>query len=263
MAFITSLLSLFDFSGSGHISRDNWRRGTKSLHLGSMGDDDQLWGILLQAYDPDSTGVVHLSELQGLVSIDPRMHLLLNAMVSTMSALTQQVERQEKKIAHDAEMAQSRALIRVRRRVLEPVVRAWAEAVQRERKAKHKATRHAHALMYGRAWRQLTDLCEERWRVARYARRLSRGAVARAWRAWCERTDEARTMAKFGRRMMNSGLARLWVRWMDQAEERRRMQAFSRRMWQSGVGAPRRGSNHRVLPVICPKRITEITAFDP
>ena len=116
------MLSLFDFSRSGFITRDDWRRGAKTLNLGAMGEDEQLWTVLLQQYDPNKTGVIEMTQLEDLVAIDPRMQMLLNAMVTTISGLSQTVDKQERQKQRDAERQKQRVLLNVRRRALEPVV---------------------------------------------------------------------------------------------------------------------------------------------
>ena len=128
--FCLSLLSLFDFGQSGHVaaasnahpphllttrlgccaqvSREDWRKGTKTLHLATLGEDDKLWELLLEQYDPFKSGVIDLAQLQDLLSMDPRMSLLLNAMLQTITALNSTVEAAERKKQKEAEARKKR-----------------------------------------------------------------------------------------------------------------------------------------------------------
>ena len=45
ISLCVSLLSLYDFDGDGLISQEDWRRGTRSMNLAVMGDDDDLWEV--------------------------------------------------------------------------------------------------------------------------------------------------------------------------------------------------------------------------
>ena len=43
-----TFLSCFDFGQRGFVDQDDWRRGTRMLLLGTMGEDEDLWARLLQ-----------------------------------------------------------------------------------------------------------------------------------------------------------------------------------------------------------------------
>lgn len=247
IASIVSLLALFDFSRTGTVSREEWQKGTKILMLAEMGEDDKLWDLLLRLYDTDGTGEIDLSQLQDLVSVDPRMSLLLNAMVSTISSLNEKTQDMERKATMELESKKKRVLLNVRRRFLLPVLSAWAEYTRGAVRQRRLVDRMRAKLMYSRAYSVLRAQYEEALVMRRFAKRFANREAARLWRRWAEHVDEQHKMRKFGRRMAQSGVARALNHWVEQVEERRRLQSFMQRALQGGVArafdrAPRAAS---------------------
>lgn len=68
---------MLDFQGNRHITRDDWRRGTRAMALHAMGDDDELWDTLLEKFGHPTQGTIDIRSIQDLVPIDPRVSLLM------------------------------------------------------------------------------------------------------------------------------------------------------------------------------------------
>ena len=235
ISFCVSLISLFDFAGAGVVTRDDWRRGTRSLKMAAMGEDDTLWDVLLNQFDPERSGVIRLEMVQDLVAIDPRMGMLLNAMVQTITSLHTEVEAAGKKAAHDVEVKRRRVIMNVTRRTIEPVLHAWAEETRTSRRQRHLANRLKSRLMHSKAFGALRELADEQRQMRAVTRRFVNGGVARAWRCWCENGDEQRRMQRFGRRMLNAGVARAFSQWLEVREEMLRLRRFGRRLLNGAV----------------------------
>ena len=70
LSLCVTLLSLFDFSAQGCVTRDDWTRGLSTLLLGGLSEDEGLWQRLLEMYDAQKTGTVQLEKVRDVL----RMH---------------------------------------------------------------------------------------------------------------------------------------------------------------------------------------------
>ena len=73
MTTCVSLLSLFDFDGDRLVSQADWRRGTRTLGLLDMSEDEGLWRVLLEKFDTGQ-GTIPLDKIEmrtGLAVSEP------------------------------------------------------------------------------------------------------------------------------------------------------------------------------------------------
>ena len=85
LSLCATLLSLFDFTASGSVSRLDWERGLSTLLLGGLMDDHDLWARLLEMYDPQGKGAVQLERVRDVLPIDPRISVLLQQLVHSVA----------------------------------------------------------------------------------------------------------------------------------------------------------------------------------
>ena len=71
LSLCATLLSLFDFSAHGEVTRLDWERGLGTLLLGGYAEDQNLWAKLLELYDPHKKGAVQLAYVRDILPIDP------------------------------------------------------------------------------------------------------------------------------------------------------------------------------------------------
>ena len=98
LSLCVSLLSLFDFRGDKRVTRQDWIRGTRALTLHAMGEDDELWKVLLAKFDTAKMGAVDLNRIEDLVPIDPRISLLMKAMFNSVTTLSDGMLRAQGKM---------------------------------------------------------------------------------------------------------------------------------------------------------------------
>ena len=122
-----SLLVMFDFQQQGYVTRDDWRKGTAMMMLEDMGEDDLLWETLLKKYDPGRTGDIPMAVIQDLVPVDPRMLVMFRSMVVAVSGLSDKLIATQRKVEAEAKLKTNRAILNMRRKILEPVrpTREW------------------------------------------------------------------------------------------------------------------------------------------
>ena len=142
LSLCATLLSLFDFSAQGHVTRIDWERGLSTLLLGGLSDDEKLWQKLLEMYDPDSKGAVQLKSVRDLLPIDPRISVLLQQLVHSVAGCREFVSNQTKKQTRDVEMRSKRAVINMRKRLMQPFFAGWLDVIRGEKKLKLKAARY-------------------------------------------------------------------------------------------------------------------------
>jgi hypothetical protein len=118
-----SLLVMFDFQQQGYVTRDDWRKGTAMMMLEDMGEDDLLWETLLKKYDPGRTGDVPMAVIQDLVPVDPRMLVMFRSMVVAVSGLSDKLIATQRKLEAQSNLKTQRAILNIRRKILEPVRR--------------------------------------------------------------------------------------------------------------------------------------------
>lgn len=142
-----SLCSLFDFDKSGKVSIEDWQRGMACLMLEDLGNDPKMWSKMTDMHGINDHGKksVDVNRLSDIVPIDPRVAVLLNAVVKGLVGMRDFVERSFRKETKEAELKQSRALLNIRRRILFPVLDAWRKYTKDNKKLKLFSARQASA----------------------------------------------------------------------------------------------------------------------
>ena len=211
-----SLCSLFDFDKSGMVTQEDWVRGMQCLMLDDLGNDQKMWAKMTEMHGVRDGGkaMVDVNRLADIVPIDPRVAVLLNAVVKGLVGMRDFVERSFRKETKEAEVKQSRALINIRRRILQPVLHAWKAYVKQNKNLLRKSA--GQGLFYKqhkafRQWKNARELCiEEKLEARRQARQNKKLAAAagrfmnaktsNAWNSWKAMYVERRKMLKiFGK----------------------------------------------------------------
>ena len=211
-----SLCSLFDFDKSGMVTQEDWVRGMQCLMLDDLGNDQKMWAKMTEMHGVRDGGkaMVDVNRLADIVPIDPRVAVLLNAVVKGLVGMRDFVERSFRKETKEAEVKQSRALINIRRRILQPVLHAWKAYVKQNKNLLRKSA--GQGLFYKqhkafRQWKNARELCiEEKLEARRQARQNKKLAAAAgrymnaktsiAWNSWKAMYVERRKMLKiFGK----------------------------------------------------------------
>jgi hypothetical protein len=211
-----SLCSLFDFDKSGMVTQEDWIRGMQCLMLDDLGNDPKMWAKMTEMHGVRDGGkaMVDVNRLADIVPIDPRVAVLLNAVVKGLVGMRDFVERSFRKETKEAEVKQSRALINIRRRIMHPVLHAWKTYVTQNKNLLRKSA--GQGLFYKqhkafRQWKYARELCiEERLEARRQARQNKKLAAAAgrfmnakmsiAWNSWKAMYVERRKMLKiFGK----------------------------------------------------------------
>jgi hypothetical protein len=204
LSLCATLLSLFDFNALGEVSKADWERGTTTLLLGELGKDDVLWTRLLGLYDPSGKGAIQLDRVRDILPIDPRISVLLQQLVHAVAGCREFMAAEKKKQTQQQEVRANRAVIDMRKRLMQPVFSGWCDAVRKDRKARIRAARFMRSQAIGRAWRSWRGLADAS--AAKHAR-----------------------MGALMRRMVHRGVTRALMRWVAWWEERRGQQAALRR----------------------------------
>ena len=211
-----SLCSLFDFDKSGMVTQEDWIRGMQCLMLDDLGNDPKMWAKMTEMHGVRDGGkaMVDVNRLADIVPIDPRVAVLLNAVVKGLVGMRDFVERSFRKETKEAEVKQSRALINIRRRILHPVLHAWKTYVTQNKNLLRKSA--GQGLFYKqhkafRQWKYARELCiEEKLEARRQARQNKKLAAAAgrfmnakmsiAWNSWKAMYVERRKLLKiFGK----------------------------------------------------------------
>ena len=218
---------------AGFVDREDWRRGAKMMLLADMGEDDALWAKLLQKYGSAGDGVVYLDRLADYVPLDPRLALMMKAMVASVAGVTEKLERAQRRHESQSQTRANRVILNMRRAILAPVYAAWAELVQKRQRLGRKALRAAMNSGLSKGWNQwcgvARDAAAAKAKMAKVARRLKNRDLSRAWNHWAGWRAEVQRLRAFARRLANQGLSRGINRWEEAHEERRARARAARR----------------------------------
>ena len=118
----------------------------------------------------DVEGAVDVVRLADFVPMDPRLNLMMRAMVASVAGVTEKLERAQQRAQDQGASRANRVILTMRRAILEPVLFAWAELVRNRLRLGRKALRAALHAELGRGWRQWLD-----WWSAASASRQSGG----------------------------------------------------------------------------------------
>lgn len=224
-----TLMSCFDFGHRGFVDREDWRRGTHMMQLAEMGEDDHLWTQLLKKYGGDIDDAIALDRLADFVPLDPRVNLMMKAMVASVSAVTEKLDRAQSRAKNQASSAANKAILLWRRRILEPVWQAWRDMFRQKKSLGNRAARAALNSSLGKAYRQWRQMAEDaadaKYRMGRFARRLQNRGLAMAFNSWVEQYEETLRMRGLMRRFASPGLVRAFNQWLESvadAKERNR-----------------------------------------
>ena len=200
-----TLLSCFDFSHRGLVDQDDWKRGTKMLLLGDMGEDEGLWLRLLKKYGGDVAGHIDVRILADFVPMDPRMNLMMKAMVASVAGVTDKLERTTKRAADQSASRANRIILNMRRTILEPVLVAWHGLVKQRVQLANKAFQSLVNIGLGKGLRAWMAYWEERvtmrHHLSRFARRLANRELGRGWNQWIDQYDLIVKLRTVGRRL--------------------------------------------------------------
>ena len=197
LSLAATLLSLFDFSATGQVTQEDWERGLSTLLLGGLSQDIGLWQQLLDRYDPHDTGAVQLERVRDVLPIDPRISVLLQQLVHSVAGCREYVASATKKQNKEVEMRSQRAVINLRKRLLEPIFAGWRDVIRAEKTLKRRAARFMRSSSIGKAWRTWNDVCEnaelvakKRQRMAKMLRRMQQRGVSKALNQWLDMWEE-------------------------------------------------------------------------
>ena len=139
-----SLASLFDFEKTGFVSQENWQKGMTTLMMEELGQDPKVWERLVGMHGSRDAGKGRLdvNRLTDVVPIDPRVSVLLNAIVKGLVGMREFVGRSLRKEGKEAELRTHRAIINIRKRLVTPVLVAWRDYTRETRKIFKKAGYH-------------------------------------------------------------------------------------------------------------------------
>ena len=210
-----SLCSLFDFDKTGMVTREDWQRGMTTLMLDELGNDAKIWTRMTDMHGKRDGGkaMVDVNRLADIVPIDPRVGVLLNAIVKGLVGMREFVERSLRKETKDAELKMNRALLNIRRRIVEPVLKAWRNLVRGHRGKRARPSR-ARRRMSWRVCDQCADLTvdmpphpqarDNKKLFSQSVRRARYHVHFKAWRTWREGVEichqEKRELRKQERR---------------------------------------------------------------
>lgn len=162
-----SLLSCFDFVERGFVDHESWRRGLSMVLLPEVAEDDALWGKLVSSYGTtmadskhEMVDVSRIPERAPLAGDPILMSHVMRALMRALHDLSEEVEllktlprrtdanREEVERlsaetsamrAHaraQLETRKARTIMAARRRVTLPAIRAWAELMAAQRRAR-------------------------------------------------------------------------------------------------------------------------------
>ena len=146
-----TLMSCFDFGHRGYVDREDWRKGTYMLQLAEMGEDDELWAMLLRKYGGHIEHGIALDRLADFVPLDPRVNLMMKAMVASVSAVTDRFDRAQERAKNQSASAANKVILMWRKKIMEPVYIAWRD-LYRSKKVCATATAAAATTAAATAW---------------------------------------------------------------------------------------------------------------
>ena len=203
------------------------------LMLAAMGEDDALWTRLLSKYGGDVDGAIALERLSDFVPMDPRVNLMMKAMVASVASVSERLERAQTRAQSQASSRANRIILNMRRQIIEPVLRAWAELVNRRHALGKRALRVALNGDLGRGWRQWRSVAAKakatKARMSRVARRLLQQGLSRGWNAWCATHEAATRLRGIARRLVNPGVSRALNQWAQTTAELRERRRAARK----------------------------------
>ena len=202
LSLAATLLSLFDFSATGQVTQEDWERGLSTLLLGGLSQDTGLWQQLLDRYDPHDKGAVQLERVRDVLPIDPRISVLLQQLVHSVAGCREYVASATKKQNKEVEMRSQRAVINLRKRLLEPIFSGWRDVIRADKKVQRRAARFMRNNSIGKAWRTWNDVCDnaalvakKRQRMAKMLRRMQQRGVSKALNQWLDMWEERKVCA--------------------------------------------------------------------
>ena len=229
ISLCVSLLSMFDFDGDRLVSKDDWRRGARSMNLGVLADDDSLWEILKGKFSQhDSPSMVSVDLIDDLNPIDPRLSLLLRAIYHSVVVVSDRVDGMQGALASQADVKQSRVLLNIQLCTLGPVFVAWVGQHRKERELRYRVFRRMSRSGLAKAFASLSEFAAERQRVAHFVCWVAQQSQGWAWAKWrvgrvgaAERRRKQRFRAGFARRLLASAFGS----WTDRLASVLRLEA--------------------------------------
>ena len=192
-----------------------------------MGEDDGLWTTLLSKYglrSQEQQGAIDLRRIEDLVPIDPRISLLLKAMFSSVTTLSDDMLRAQGKLDSVESLRQNRVVINLRKRIQEPPFAAWRDLVQRHKELRMRTLKRTLQRGVVAALNQWADVARERKRMQRFGRRLLSRELMRAWTQWLDVLAGKARLERWLRRALNASLTKSWETWLDFLTARARQQ---------------------------------------
>ena len=243
-----SLASLFDFEKTGFISKTNWEKGMSTLMMEELGTDAKIWSHLTDIHgskDMATKGQLDVQKLSDVVPIDPRVAVLLNAIVKGLVGLNDFVRRTMRKEVKDSDLKRNRAILNVRRKIMEPCMRAWRELLKENKKLFKRSAHYCRYSTHFRAWRTWTDavaICHEEQREKRVkerqlkrvrgaAMRMTNAKITSAWNSWVDMWRERKQFIKAMSRLKNRPLSMAYNSWVEMREQG----LFLRRLAKRGL----------------------------
>jgi hypothetical protein len=195
-----SLASLFDFERTGFVSQENWQKGMTTLMLEELGMDPKIWSHLLDIHgskNMETKGQLDVKKLTDVVPIDPRVGVLLNAIVKGLVGMRDFVKRSMRKEVKEADIKRNRAILNVRRKIMLPCLRAWCDLMRNNKKLFRRSVLHCKNYTTAKAWRTWRDGIDEDKEAAAEARRKER---------------QMKRVKSAAQRMMNGKVSSAWNR---------------------------------------------------
>ena len=93
MSVCMSLLTLFDFEKPGRVTKEDWVTGMRVLQLHALAENDAVWKKIVDVHGNKGTGTVELYRIKDLVPIDPRISVLLHAVVHALVGMREFVRK--------------------------------------------------------------------------------------------------------------------------------------------------------------------------
>ena len=87
---LLTLLTMFDFTNPGQVTKEDWERGVNGLHAPNL-SWEVSWQMLLRRFDLDFNGSIDFGEMHGLAPLDPRLASLLRVVVQTLVRLSERI----------------------------------------------------------------------------------------------------------------------------------------------------------------------------
>ena len=260
-----SLASLFDFEKTGFVTQSNWQKGMATLMLEELGMDEKIWSHLTGIHgskDMASKGQLAVQSLTDVVPIDPRVSVLLQAIVKGLVGLDDFVKRTLRKEVKDTDIKRNRAILNVRRRIMQPCLQAWRNLLRENKKIFKRSVHHARYATHFRAWRTWVDavaMCHEEARDKRQKERQNkrvRGAALRmtnskltaAWNSWIEQWHERKQYIKAVGRLANRPLSMAYNSWVEMREQGLFLRRIAKRSLNRDLSKGWKYASHRLQP---------------